>query len=228
MKDKTVKFLVIGIVSLYVILTYSIFFTTDTEETSIAAYENAGYSAVTSADFLPVDNTPVLPLQSSSSRQRGITLSQYSMQLLPATNNAAIVLHTTIKQTSDVRPTEVSSGGSQGWGSFASGTTKTTSHISSTAAPTAISLPFASSAPRVLAHSGDMLALDNRAPRLAPRLAPPEVGGGNHPEDTGITDEKDTPLADGTWILLVLAALLFGAKYLANTCNIHWLSKLLK
>ena len=224
MKDLKVEIFVIGISALLVILTYSISLTADTEVSAKAGYENAGYSAVASANFLPVDNTPILPLQSSDSRQRSITPSQYSMQLPPATNNCASVLHTTIKQTSDARPTDISSGNSQGGGSSASGTSKTTSHVSSSAAPTAISLPFASSAPRVLAHSGDMLAFDTRTPRLAP----PVVGGGDHPEDTDITDDKDTPLTDGTWILLVLAALLLGAKYLATTCNIHWLNKLLK
>lgn len=225
MKDLKVEIFVIGISALLVILTYSISLTADTEVSAKAAYENAGYSAVASANFLPVDNTPILPLQSSDSRQRSITPSQYSMQLPLATNNGASVLHTTIKQTSDARPTDISSGNSQAGGSFATGTAKTSSHVSSAPAPTAVSIPFASAAPRVLAHSGDMLAFDTRTPRLAP----PGVGGNEHPEDTDITDDNnDTPLPDGTWTLLLLAALLMAAKYLARTRNIHWLNKLLK
>ncbi len=224
MKDLKVEIFVIGISALLVILTYSISLTADTEVSAKAAYENAGYSAVASANFLPVDNTPILPLQSSDSRQRSITPSQYSMQTPPASNNGASVLHTTIKQTSDARPTEISSGNSQGGRSSASGTSKTTSHVSSSAAPTAISLPFASSAPRVLAHSGDMLAFDTRTPRLAP----PGTGGENPDNTDVIPDNKDTPLPDGTWTLLLLAALLMAAKYLARTRNIHWLNKLLK
>lgn len=71
---------------------------------------------------------------------------------------------------------------------------------------TAIAIPFAVEAPRVIASSGDIQPFQQNAPRKAP----PSTGDGGVNDNTGVWE--DASLADGTWILLSLSLMMLCFK----------------
>lgn len=71
---------------------------------------------------------------------------------------------------------------------------------------TAMAIPFAAEAPRVIASSGDIQPFQQRSPRKAP----PGTGDGGVNDNTGVWE--DASLADGTWILLLLSVMMLCFK----------------